>query len=165
VTETTTEKVTPIKTTQETKTVVEQPVVEKQEVKPVEKKPEEQKVVEVKPVETKPVVQEVKPVVEEKKSTGINTVSDMSGVFYTVQIGASKEKLNSDYYNKYSFDKEVNEMLIDGMYKYSLGKFPTLKEANSYMPSVKQKNIQCFVVAYMDGKRVSVSEALAVSKK
>lgn len=161
------EKVTPLETPKET---TPEPVVVKEEPKPVvEEKPivEESKPVEkvVTPVETVPVVTETKPVAAEISASGIAPVSDMSGVFYTVQIGAAKEKLKADYYNKFSFDRSVIEMHVDNMYKYSLGRFSTLKEANSYMATLKPKNVQCFVVAYMDGKRVTVNEALTVTKK
>ncbi len=86
-----------------------------------------------------------------------------TGFYYTVQIGASPKKLPAGYYDKYSFKYSVDELYIDNMYKYSVGKFSTLKEANQYQNEVKQKGLQCFVVAYNNGARITIKEALQIS--
>ncbi|MCX7862166.1 MAG: SPOR domain-containing protein [Bacteroidales bacterium] len=112
-----------------------------------------QKMPETKPVENKPI--------EQKQVTKTTTVS--SGFYYTVQIGASPKKLPAGFYDKYSLKHSVDELFIDNMYKYSTGKFATLKEANQYLNEVKQKGLQCFVVAYNNGNKITIKEALQIS--
>lgn len=99
--------------------------------------------------------------VDSKLATSYSSSS--SGFYYTVQIGASPKKLPAGYYDKYSFRYPVDELYIDNLYKYSVGKFSTLKEANQYQNEVKQKGLQCFVVAYNNGVRITIKEALQIS--
>ncbi len=98
-------------------------------------------------------------------NTAKNNTSTISGFYYTVQIGASLKPLPKDYFNKYQFNQPVDELFIDNMYKYSVGKFNTLKEANNYQKYVQQKGLQCFVVAYQNGKKITIKEALSISKQ
>lgn len=112
-----------------------------------------------------PNVTELPPVTNKTVTKAPNTVSTPSGFYYTVQLGASPKKLPSNYYDKYQFNQPVDELFVDNMYKYSVGKFNTLKEANNYQNYVKQKGLQCFVVAYNKGKKITVKEALAISKQ
>ena len=173
VTETKTEP-QPVKTQVEEKPkpVVTETKTEPQPVKTqVEEKP--QPVV----TETKTEPQPVKTQVEEKPKPVVNetktepqpvsggTIAGSTGVFYSVQVGASGDKLPGNYYDKYGFDRPVEENLENGMYKYLLGRFSSLKDANAYLAKVKAKGIACFVVAYQDGKRVTVKEALDITKK
>ncbi|GAB4456378.1 MAG: hypothetical protein Fur0028_11140 [Bacteroidales bacterium] len=125
----------------------------------------------IKPITEEPVkkenpnVTELPPVTNKTVTKAPNTVSTPSGFYYTVQLGASPKKLPSNYYDKYQFNQPVDELFVDNMYKYSVGKFNTLKEANNYQNYVKQKGLQCFVVAYNDGKKITIKEALAISKQ
>lgn len=134
---------------------------------PVQTQPETKPVVEpinqieeIKTTETKNVT-ELPPVYKNKSTT--NTTP--SGFYYTVQLGASPKPLPSNYFDKYQFDQPVDVLQIDNMYKYSVGKFQTLKEANKYSSVVKQKGLQCFVVAYNNGKKITINEALSISKQ
>jgi hypothetical protein len=173
VTETKTEP-QPVKTQVEEKPkpVVTETKTEPQPVKTqVEEKPQPvitETKTEPQPVKTQ-VEEKPKPVVTETRTepqpVSGGTIATSTGVFYSVQVGASGDKLASNYYDKYSFDRPVEENLENGMYKYLLGRFPTLKEANAYLAKVKTKGIACFVVAYQDGKRVTVKEALNVTNK
>ncbi len=122
-------------------------------------------VVETKPEEKPQPVVETKPEEKPVNVSSEGTIATSTGTFYCVQVGASGDKLASTYFNKYSFDKPVEENLENGMYKYLLGRFPTLKEANAYLAKVKAKGVACFVVAYTDGKRTTIKDALAVSGK
>lgn len=105
------------------------------------------------------------PKVIEKPAISISNTPAPAGFYYTVQIGASPKKLPSNYYNQYQLNKPVDELFIDNMYKYSVGKFQTLKEANNYQNYIKQKGLQCFIVAYNDGKKITIKEALSISKQ
>jgi len=141
---------------------------------PVQTQPEPKPVVEPITPPTKPVktekqnVTELPPVNTNKnitKTTTPQTAVTPSGFYYTVQLGASSKPLPKGYYDKYQFDHPVDVLQIDNMYKYSVGKFQTLKEAKKYTSVVKQKGLQCFVVAYNNGKKISIKEALAISKQ
>ncbi|NSW44578.1 MAG: hypothetical protein HPY79_01955 [Bacteroidales bacterium] len=145
------ENKTPVQTQVEPKPVVE-PI--KNTAEPV--KTEKQNVTELPPVNTHKTT---------TKTTTPTSVSTPSGFYYTVQLGASPKPLPNGYYDKYQFDQPVDVLIIDNMYKYSVGKFQTLKEANKYTSVVKQKGLQCFVVAYNNGKKISINEALAISKQ
>jgi hypothetical protein len=159
--------VEPIKETSqniETKPVTPVEPIHKQE--PVKQTvSENNNITEVKPVSTtQPSVTKTKPKpapVHTEESSNAN----IAGVYYAVQIGATPKKLPSGFFAKYNFNKTIDENMIDGMYKYSLGQFSTLKEATNYQNYVKQKNVQCFIVAYSNGKKISIKEALAASKQ
>jgi|YNPMSStandDraft_1061717.scaffolds.fasta_scaffold00179_16 hypothetical protein len=111
----------------------------------------------VKPTETKPI--------ETKTPVTQSSAVSKTGLYYTVQIGASAKPLPKGYYDKYQFNQPVDELFIDNMYKYSVGRFSTLKEANNYQNYVKQKGLQCFVVAYNGGQKITIKEALSISKE
>lgn len=137
--------------------------------------------------ESKPIVESIKTHVEPEKKENknvtelpsVNTIktttkttapstteiSTPTGFYYTVQIGASPKPLPNNYYDKYQFDYPVDVLQIDNLYKYSVGKFQTLKEANKYSTIVKQKGLQCFIVAYNNGKKITINEALSISKQ
>lgn len=115
-------------------------------------------------------VTELPPVNTTKATTKTNApsttaISTPNGFYYTVQLGASPKPLPNNYYDKYQFDYPVDVLQIDNLYKYSVGKFQTLKEANKYSAVVKQKGLQCFVVAYNNGKKITTNEALSISKQ
>ncbi len=140
-----TEAVERVVLTEEQPEATPQPIKTESKIKPVENKPAE-----TKPIENKPIV---------------SPASIPEGFYYTVQIGASPKKLPAGYYSKYNFKYDVNEMFIDNMYKYSVGRFSTLKEANNYQNEVRQKGLQSFVVAYNNGKKITIKEALEISKQ
>ena len=86
-----------------------------------------------------------------------------TGVFFEVQIGAFENfdldkykdglaKLNIDYSGK-----------ID---QYTLGKFRSLDMAKGFVSDIRKMGISdAFIVAKVDGERVSVKEALAEAKR
>lgn len=86
-----------------------------------------------------------------------------TGVFFEVQIGAFENfdlekykegltKLNIDY------NEDVEQ--------YTLGKFRDLKTALAFQKDIQKMGIKdAFIVAKIDGKRVSVKEAVAEAKK
>lgn len=129
--------------------------------------PKEEKVTELAPKTYTPPKTESKPAYQPKTTTpSTTTTTSTSGFFYTIQIGASSSKMPLSYFNKYNFDQPIIEIFVDNMYKYSVGKFSTLKEAKSYQSSeVTPKGLQSFIVAYNNGVKISTKEALAISKE
>ncbi|MEM8965444.1 MAG: hypothetical protein AAGE93_03440 [Bacteroidota bacterium] len=86
-----------------------------------------------------------------------------TGVFYEVQIGAFEHFDLADY------QEDLVKMNIDynGLLdQYTLGKFRDLPKALAFQKDIQQMGIQdAFVVAKVDGERVSVKEALQETKR
>jgi cell division septation protein DedD len=83
-----------------------------------------------------------------------------SGVYYRVQLAANRTAFDARaHFRGAGVDKEVLVEQHEGYYKYTVGSFTSYSEANDYRkrlarsPSMKE----AFVVAYRDGKRVSMS--------
>lgn len=81
-----------------------------------------------------------------------------TGVFYEVQIGAFEN------FNLADYKEDLVKMNIDyngPLDQYTLGKFRDLEKALAFQKDIQQMGIQdAFVVAKVDGERVSVKEAL-----
>jgi hypothetical protein len=81
------------------------------------------------------------------------------GVVYKVQIGAFKNKDLSKYFeNNKNFSGDVD---ADGTKKYTLGSFPTYWEADNFKKYLREMGVSdAWVVAYKDGQRVELKDAL-----
>ncbi|HSY60577.1 MAG TPA: hypothetical protein VK796_01825 [Cytophaga sp.] len=88
----------------------------------------------------------------------VNTMA-AKGVVYKVQIGAFKNKDLSKYFdNNKNFSGEVD---ADGTKKYTLGAFSTYWEADNFKKYLREMGVSdAWVVAYKDGKRVELKDAL-----
>jgi hypothetical protein len=88
----------------------------------------------------------------------VNTMA-AKGIEYKVQIGAFKNKDLSKYFdNNKNFSGEVD---ADGTKKYTLGSFPTYWEADNFKKYLREMGVSdAWVVAYKDGKRVELKDAL-----
>ncbi|SFX42127.1 ezrin/radixin/moesin family protein [Cytophaga hutchinsonii] len=101
---------------------------------------------------------------EAKKVTSSGTTvpaNEMAakGVVYKVQIGAFKNKDLSKYFNNNkNFSGEVD---ADGTKKYTLGAFPSYWEADNFKKYLREMGVSdAWVVAYKDGKRIELKDAL-----
>lgn len=74
---------------------------------------------------------------------------------YRVQIAGSKGRPLTTA-QKRSLGSETEEVLVDGVYKYCVGSFNNLREANVYLRKVRNKHRDAFVVAFEDGKLVPI---------
>ena len=82
------------------------------------------------------------------------------GVIFKVQIAASSRKLEPKSYNFNGLDDISREDLGD-LYKYYYGNTSDYNEIKQLQIEAKQKGYSsCFIVAYKNGKQVSVSEVL-----
>ncbi|MFV0247418.1 MAG: hypothetical protein ACK5H1_00455 [Tenacibaculum sp.] len=84
-------------------------------------------------------------------------------VIYAVQIGVFKQLNinNSNNLNK-SFKKIINQ---NQTYTYNIGEFDNYNQAKSFKEQVLKLGIKdAFIVAYKEGKRMSIERALAISK-
>jgi cell division protein FtsB len=88
----------------------------------------------------------------------VNTMA-AKGVVYKVQIGAFKNKDLSKYFeNNKNFSGEVD---TDGNKNYTLGAFPTYWEADNFKKYLREMGVSdAWVVAYKEGKRIELKDAL-----
>ncbi len=81
-------------------------------------------------------------------------------VFLTIQFMADKKKATDAQISSiYSGNKEVIEMNISNWYKYSVGRYKSIEEAQADM---KAENIKGFIVAYYKKQRISVKKAVSL---
>ncbi|WP_417786196.1 N-acetylmuramoyl-L-alanine amidase family protein [Tenacibaculum sp.] len=119
------------------------PLVEKEVSKPIIKKEIPKKVVKK---ETAP----------KKKTTEPKKVS--TGVVFRVQIAASRKKLSTGSFKGL---ENVESLFIDDYYKYYYGNSPSLSGIKKVLPEVRSKGYKdAWVVAFKNGKRISIKEAL-----
>jgi hypothetical protein len=121
-------------------------------------------------------------VVEEVPNEGIKELNDTQlkeeisslsnvdqSVQYRVQIAAGKKEVKQAYFEKrHKIKEQVNIEFIDNWYKYTLGSFSVYKDARdkrNQIWSADNKIDDAFVCAYNGGERISVQEALMVTKQ
>lgn len=81
-----------------------------------------------------------------------------SEVEFKIQIAASRKKLPTSTFKGV---KDVESLFIDGYYKYYYGSSPSLSGIKKLLPEVKSKGYKdAWVVAFKNGKRISIKEAL-----
>jgi hypothetical protein len=100
------------------------------------------------------------PVIEEKKVEPVPSDSPLKEIikfnskedraFYRVEVKASASALNPSEIYSIVPDIQVYEILQDGLYKYSVGKFSTFEEAKTYKTEIVQKFnlVDSFVTNY-----------------
>ncbi len=85
-------------------------------------------------------------------------LTEIEGVAFIIQIAAHSEKLSeAEIKSIYSGDMDVNMIYEDNWYKYYLGPWERYEEAEKVNKTLNIRN--AFIAAYIDGKRLSVSEA------
>ena len=90
-----------------------------------------------------------------------------TGVNYKVQVCALRQSpVNATYFTNRFGISNVSTESHEGWTKYTSGGFDEYKSARDYREVVKTKGIQGpFVAAYNSGKRITVQEALMISKQ
>ncbi len=106
------------------------------------------------PLVVKPETKENTP---EKKESG-------KSVLFQVQIQSSSKQitLNSPVFKGI---KNVQEKKYEGMYKYTVGNESDYQKIVDLQQKIRKKIPGAFVVAYYQGKRISVKKALEIQKK
>ncbi len=84
------------------------------------------------------------------------------GLQYKVQITASSNAVprTSPVFKNIS---NVEEYLVDGLYKYVVGSMSTYDEISEYCRKVKEIFPDAFIVAFKDGKQISLDQARKLS--
>lgn len=86
-----------------------------------------------------------------------------TGVFFEVQIGAF-ESFDLDDYKEDLVKMNIDK--TDQVDQYTLGKFRSLERALAFRQDVRRMGVQdAFVVAKIDGERVTIREALAETER
>lgn len=103
--------------------------------------------------------------INNKQNSFNDNVIEKEDVFLSIQIVTSKKKipLNSTQFKGL---KNIFEFKFDGIYKYTYLKLYDLETANKELKFIQSKGFKdAFVVAFINNKRVSPSEALKLLKK
>ncbi len=95
-----------------------------------------------------------KVVVEEKQSE----------IIYRIQVATSRRKIKkgASIYKKVA---NVFEYKDGKFYKYSTGEATSFKEINKQLPTIRKKIKDCFVIAFENGERISLSDARKKTKE
>jgi len=90
-------------------------------------------------------------------------------VKYKVQLMANHRKVTGEEWkNKYGFEDDYAVENHEGWMKWTHGQFNEYKLAKQYRNEVTQRCPSLpgpFVVAYQDGKRITVQEALMITQQ
>lgn len=99
------------------------------------------------------------PILTEDTGTAIASVPIDPSIVFKVQIAASSRKLEPKPFNFKGLENISREQEAD-LYKYFYGNTSDYSEARRLEDSAKKKFNSCFIVAFKDGKRIELSEAL-----
>ncbi len=101
-----------------------------------------------------------------EESIDKNDVLDDSyeATFY-VQFAAGRKKLKLEPYN-FNGLENVTRVKESGLFKYRYGKTNSHKEIQNYLLTAKEKGYKgAFIVAYLDGEKISIEDALKTQIK
>ncbi|MFN5295059.1 MAG: hypothetical protein ACK5BL_05970 [Flavobacteriales bacterium] len=106
----------------------------------------------------------------ETSVSAVNTVpSAEKGITYKVQILAAHRLVDKSYLKKkFSFEEDYNIENHNGWIKYTTGMYAQYKDARDARVRITNASSKLpgpFVTAYNDGERITVQEALLVSKQ
>jgi hypothetical protein len=98
-----------------------------------------------------------------------NIPAPEASIAYKVQIAASHQEVQQSYFTeRHSIKEKVSIEFHETWYKYTIGSYPIYKKARDKRNNVWANNNKindAFVTAYNAGERISVQEALMVSKQ
>jgi hypothetical protein len=108
--------------------------------------------------------------VNESAISPVKTVpSAEKGISYKVQILAAHRIVDKSYLKKkFSFEEEYNIEHHNGWVKYTTGNFTQYKDARDARVKITNQSDKLpgpFVTAYNDGERITVQEAILISKQ
>lgn len=115
------------------------------------------------PVEKTKTVDSTKNVVKTTKPVVSTETVSAKGVVFKIQIASGGTKLETIPSNFNGLDP-ISMIDDNGMYKYYYGNFSNYDLAKQQLQEAKSKGYNsAFIVAYIDGKKVTVQEALKVN--
>ena len=96
------------------------------------------------------------------------TTKNNHGVVFKLQVFSSKNEVpkdNRDYKNLTKSQKKISFYLENGWYKYTCGDTSSYDEIVETRNALKEMFPDSFIIAFKDGKRISVQEARELIKK
>jgi N-acetylmuramoyl-L-alanine amidase len=103
-------------------------------------------------IDCKKTIDKESEVIEEQKDT-VKTE-----ILFRVQIASSPKKLNTKPSN-FKGLTDVKEISMDGYFKYFSGNFSKYQDATNHQKTIKEKYSDAFIVAFKNGKKITVNEA------
>ncbi len=103
-----------------------------------------------------------------ENKTPVTTIpSAENGLSFRVQIAAlSRNASPSEFTNRFGLSDRVDAEQHDGLNKYLVGNFTAYQEARNKREDIRGKGASdAFVTAYNSGRRITVQEALMISKQ
>lgn len=97
-----------------------------------------------------------------EKTVDITMPSPQSGIYYKVQICATRKSPARDgkfFDKKYSIKENVELTNHEGWKKYIIGSFSNYKDAKSFGTRTREKVKDAFIVAYDNGQRIPLNQA------
>lgn len=102
-----------------------------------------------------------------KRSRASNRESGMNGhdsLVFRIQLMASDKRMPVDS-PKFKGLKKIQELIVDGTYKYYVGNLESLEKAKKLKSMVIKKGIHdAFIVPFVDDERISIQQALSYEK-
>lgn len=108
------------------------------------------------------------PVVNETKPEVLPTSPTIKGIVYRIQVGAlTRSNATNFYVEKYDISEPIFIDKQGNVYKYTVGNFTSYKDAKLYCNRMHDKSDDCdaFIIAYVDGKRITVQDAMMQSNE
>ncbi len=104
------------------------------------------------------------PVSSESVTTpGNEGVGNKKTLVYSVQFASSDAPMNLKQI-KFASVKDPDFYKVSNVLKYTSGKFSSFKEATAHKNELREKGLaDCFVVAFQNGERISITEAIKLS--
>jgi len=99
---------------------------------------------------------------ETKTNQVQQTVSHTEGIEFRVQIGAYTDPVKQNFFRNKGIPMKVEMVKEGGYYKYLIGPFKNYDEAMAERNRIVRDNKipDAFVVAYYNGKRITIQEAI-----
>ncbi len=144
----------------------EDPIVNKTQEDPIVNKTQEDPI--VNKTQEDPIVNKTQedPNAQNNKVTQDPQTNKTEGVSYSIQIAAMQRRVATSFYKSTFSLPEVNAEQIEGLNKYTTGSFASYQDARNSRESVRGKGVEGpFVVAYSNGKRINVKEALMITSQ
>jgi hypothetical protein len=103
----------------------------------------------------------------DENKTLVTTTPSVSGLSYRIQIAAlSRNASPSEFANRFGLSERIDAEQHDGLNKYLVGNFNAYQEARNKREDIRGKGASdAFVTAYNSGRRITVQEALMISKQ
>lgn len=90
--------------------------------------------------------------------------TEVPPVNYKVQIAAHTVPMDDAYLKTiYAGNMEIDLIMEDNWYKYSIGNFKTFEEAVKLLNNINVE--KAFIVAYQSGKKINLKKALEITKR